>query len=67
MPVYELRALAWPDVEALPRDRTVAILPAGAIEAHGPHLPLGTDLVIADAMARAGAERFVLQEQLPGA
>jgi creatinine amidohydrolase len=58
MPVYELRALAWPDVEALPRERTVAILPAGAIEAHGPHLPLGTDLVIADAMARAGAERL---------
>jgi creatinine amidohydrolase len=58
MPVYELRALAWPDVEALPRDRTVAILPAGAIEAHGPHLPLGTDIVIAEAMARAGAERL---------
>lgn len=58
MPVYELRALAWPDVEALPLDRTVAVLPAGAIEAHGPHLPLGTDLVIAEAMARAGAERL---------
>ncbi len=58
MPVYELRALAWPDVEALPPDRTVAILPAGAIEAHGPHLPLGTDIVIAEAMARAGAERL---------
>lgn len=58
MPVYELRALAWPDVEALPADRTVAILPAGAIEAHGPHLPLGTDIVIAEAMARAAAERL---------
>lgn len=58
MPVYELRALAWPDVEALPGERTLAILPAGAIEAHGPHLPLGTDIVIAEAMARAGAERL---------
>lgn len=58
MPIHELRALVWPDVEALPRDRTVAILPTGAMEAHGPHLPLGTDIVIAEAMARAGAARL---------
>jgi creatinine amidohydrolase len=58
MPIHELKALVWPDVEALPRDRTVAILPTGAIEAHGPHLPLGTDMVIAEAMARAGAARL---------
>jgi len=58
MPVHELQALVWPDVEALPADRSVAILPTGAIEAHGPHLPLGTDIVIAEAMARAGAARL---------
>jgi creatinine amidohydrolase len=34
----------------------VPILPVGAIEAHGPHLALGTDVVIAEAMARRGAE-----------
>lgn len=34
----------------------MAILPVGAIEAHGPHLPLSTDVVIAGAMARAGAK-----------
>ena len=33
----------------------VAILPLGALEAHGPHLPVGTDVWIAGAMARAGA------------
>lgn len=33
----------------------VVILPVGAIEAHGPHLPLQTDVIIARAMAAAGA------------
>lgn len=34
----------------------VAILPLGAVEAHGPHLPVGTDVWIAEAMAEAGAQ-----------
>lgn len=50
--------LTWPEVERLDPARTVALLPVGAIEAHGPHLPLATDLVIAEAMARATAERL---------
>ena len=48
--------LTWEEVRDLPRERLTAILPVGAVEAHGPHLPLGTDVVIAEAMARAGAE-----------
>lgn len=54
----ELGHLTWEEVRALDRARTVAILPVGAIEAHGPHLPLETDGIIATAMARAGAERL---------
>jgi creatinine amidohydrolase len=33
----------------------VVVLPVGALEAHGPHLPLATDVIIAEAMARACA------------
>lgn len=44
----------WERVRELDRDQTVAILPTGATEAHGPHLPLDTDVTIADAMAEAG-------------
>lgn len=58
MPVHALAAMTWNDVRALPLERTVALLPTGAVEAHGPHLPLGTDIVIAEAMTRAGAARL---------
>ncbi len=33
--------------------RIVALLPVGAVEAHGPHLPLATDAIIAAAAAKA--------------
>jgi creatinine amidohydrolase len=58
MAVHTLTSLTWTAVRDLPAGRTVAVLPAGAVEAHGPHLPLGTDVIIAEAMARAGAERL---------
>ena len=50
--------LTWEEVRDLDRARAVAVLPVGAVEAHGPHLPLGTDVVIAEAMAREGAARI---------
>ena len=56
--LHDLMELTWTAVRDLPAERTIAVLPAGAIEAHGPHLPLGTDVIIAEAMARAGGERL---------
>lgn len=35
----------------------IAILPVGAVEAHGPHLPLGTDNVLAEKLAVQLAEK----------
>ena len=46
------------EIASRARGRLVAILPLGAIEAHGPHLPLSTDSVIAKAMAEEAAERL---------
>jgi creatinine amidohydrolase len=48
-----LADLPWTEVRAaLDGGRpVVGILPCGAVEAHGPHLPLATDVVISEGMA----------------
>lgn len=51
----ELAELSWQEAAEVLRQRPVGLLPIGAVEAHGPHLPLGTDIVIATAMARHAA------------
>ncbi len=38
--------LTWKQVDALPREETLLILPTAAIEQHGHHLPLATDTLI---------------------
>jgi creatinine amidohydrolase len=58
MAIHELAELTWEEVRDLDRARVIVVLPVGALEAHGPHLPLATDVVIASAMARAGAVRL---------
>jgi creatinine amidohydrolase len=47
-----LEDLAWPDVRDLSRD-LVVVIPTGAHEQHGPHLPLSTDNLLTSAVARA--------------
>ena len=49
-----LAEMTFVEVQDLPSD-SIAILPVGAIEAHGPHLPLLTDVIIARGMAARGA------------
>jgi len=56
--VQPLAAMTWEEARDAAGPGSVAILPVGAVEAHGPHLPLETDVIIAQAMARAGAERL---------
>ena len=45
----KLTELTWQDINALDRERTVVLIPTGAVEQHGPHLPLGTDTYLATA------------------
>jgi len=50
--------MTWTEVDEALKDRPVAIVPVGAVEAHGPHLPVSTDTVIAVEMARRGAAKL---------
>jgi creatinine amidohydrolase len=45
------------EVGALERERTVAVVPTGSIEQHGPHLPLDTDTFLCSSVVTAAAER----------
>jgi len=52
-----LEEMSWPEIEAgLKQTRTV-ILPVGATEEHGPHLPTITDTIQAMEIARAVADK----------
>ncbi|HKA86440.1 MAG TPA: creatininase family protein [Haliangiales bacterium] len=42
----------WTEVRDLLARDPVALVPVGAVEAHGPHLPLATDVIIAEGICR---------------
>jgi creatinine amidohydrolase len=50
--------MTWTEIEEALKDRPVAIVPLGAVEAHGPHLPVSADTVIAQEMALRGAAKL---------
>jgi creatinine amidohydrolase len=51
-----LEEMSWPEVEAGLKETQTVILPVGATEEHGPHLPTITDTIQAMEVARAVAE-----------
>ncbi|WP_254528662.1 creatininase family protein [Natrinema gelatinilyticum] len=50
----DLSDATWTDVRDLETD--LAVVPVGSTEQHGPHAPLGTDVLTAEAVADAGIE-----------
>jgi creatinine amidohydrolase len=55
--LYYLERMTYPQVERLAARTDLALLPVGPPEAHGPHLPIGTDLITArELCARAAHE-----------
>ena len=58
----QLSESTWPAVAALETD--LAVIPVGSTEQHGPHAPLGTDALAAEAVAKAGVETYKEQTSL---
>jgi creatinine amidohydrolase len=53
-----MNELSWVDYrQRVERDAPTVLLPVGALEQHGPHLPLGTDALLSTAVAADAARR----------
>ena len=52
-PTRYLAHMSWQEIEALEKNEGVVILPIGAVEQHGPHLPTETDSLIITHMVDA--------------
>ena len=61
LPPRDWTEIRWPDVGAGETSRWIAVLPLAATEQHGPHLPLGTDVMIGEAYLKR------VRELLPAA
>ena len=48
---------AWPDLSEYFEEESLALVPLGSTEQHGPHLPESTDALIAEGFAREAARR----------
>jgi len=53
-----MNEMSWTEVEEAIKARPIALLPVGTTEAHGPHLPVTTDTIIAVALARRGVKKL---------
>lgn len=50
--------LTWKEAQEQMARGVVCILPVGSTEAHGPHLPLATDVIISEEMSRRAAQKL---------
>jgi creatinine amidohydrolase len=50
--------LAFPEVSQYLKETSILCLPLGAIEQHGPHLPLDTDVIVAEELTRRIVARW---------
>ena len=56
--IYHLKEMSWQDVGRLDREASIVMVACGPIEQHGPQMPLGTDLYIAEYVMHRCAEHL---------
>lgn len=50
--IIQLEELSWKQLDAFDRMKTIVFIPFSPLEEHGPHLPIGTDLLTAHDAAK---------------
>ncbi|WP_036486906.1 creatininase [Myxosarcina sp. GI1] len=51
-------SLSWIEYQQRLQDEAIVFIPCGALEQHGPHLPLGTDALLSTSVAQSVAEKI---------
>lgn len=55
---FLIEEMKWPDVENMVKKNPIIFIAVGSIEQHGPHLPLGTDVVAPYEFAKKVAKKI---------
>ena len=66
-PERYLPYLTTNDVAALPKQQAAVIVVVAAIEQHGPHLPIATDLILGESLLTLALERTAARDAALGA
>lgn len=56
----KIREMTWKEFEKMGQKVETVVVPTGAIEVYGPHLPLGTDIIVAEEIANIVADKLGL-------
>jgi creatinine amidohydrolase len=55
---HRYEKLTWPEINEAVEAEKICIVPVGAVEQHGPHLPLDVDMLLVTSVALAAGERI---------
>ena len=56
--ILQLEELTWKQIEALDKSKAVVFIPISPLEEHGPHLPVGTDLLTTRDAAKEAIQKL---------
>jgi creatinine amidohydrolase len=54
---YKIKEMSWTEFERRRKETDTVIVPTGAVEVYGPHLPMGADCIAAEALSQLVAQR----------
>ena len=60
--ITQLEELSWKQIDSFDKDKTIVFIPISPLEEHGPHLPVGTDFLIAKDAAKEAIKKLHEQD-----